>query len=424
MTTTLSDAVGGAMGRAQDLFARLHAATHDGVGITRATYGEGEQAAHDLIAEVGAALGLTQRIDAAGNLYLHAAGRDPAAKPVFVGSHLDSVPQGGNYDGAAGVIAGLAAIEALAGTGALPAGGVTVMGVRGEENAWFAAQHIGARAALGLLPPETLDDAVRMDTGRTLAEHIADAGFDAARLRQGGALIDPAAIAAFYEVHIEQGPVLVERALPVGVVTGIRGNIRFRDVRVAGDYAHSGAVPLALRRDAALAAVALISATDAEWRRREAAGEDMVFTVGELGTDPDAHAINKVPGAARFTIDIRSHDPVVLSQMTDFLAETAAKVATARDVDIDLGPMRRDEPAAMDPALRAKLSAACALLDVPHMDIPCGAGHDAQDFAEAGVPTAMLFVRNPHGSHNPKEHMEMADFAQAVAVLATALAEH
>jgi N-carbamoyl-L-amino-acid hydrolase len=423
MTTPLSDAVGAAMGLAHELFERLRTETHDGVGITRATYGAGEQAAHDIIAEAGDALGLSRYVDPAGNLYLHAAGADPAAQPVFIGSHLDSVPQGGNYDGAAGVIAGLIAARALMQSGALPAGGLTVMGIRGEENAWFAAQHIGARAALGLLPPETLDEAVRMDTGRSLAEHLREAGFDPDRLRAGGALLDTDSIAAFYEVHIEQGPVLVERALPVGVVTGIRGNIRFRDVRVTGEYAHSGAVPLAMRRDAALAAVALIAAVDAEWRRREAAGQDMVFTVGELGTDPAAHAINKVPGAARFTIDIRSHDPAVLSAMAGFLAETAAAVAADRGVAIDLGPMRSDTPAAMDPALRARLVAACAALDVPHMEIPCGAGHDAQDFAEAGVPTAMLFVRNPHGSHNPQEHMDMADFEMAVQVLATALAE-
>ncbi|MEX2644172.1 MAG: hydantoinase/carbamoylase family amidase [Acetobacterales bacterium] len=423
MPTALSAALDAAMPLAATLFRRLHEATFDGVGITRATYGAGEQAAHDIIAAAGDELGLERRVDAAGNLYLHARGKDAAGRPVFVGSHLDSVPRGGNYDGAAGVIAGIVAAVALRDAGALPPGGVTVMGIRGEENAWFAAQHIGARAALGTLDPTVLDGTRRLDTGRSLAEHMAECGFEPDRLRDNRPLLDPRGIAAFYELHIEQGPVLVERGLPVGIVTGIRGNLRFREASVAGEYAHSGAVPRRLRHDAVLAAVELIGDAETEWARREENGEDLVFTVGELGTDPAAHAINKVPGTVRFTVDVRSHDAAVLSGMGEFLRARAAAISERRGVTVDLGPSRGDSPAAMSDALRDRLAAACDGLGVPHIDIPCGAGHDAQDFAEVGVPTALLFVRNPHGSHNPKEHMEMADFEQAVRVLAAAAAD-
>ena len=219
---------------ARELFADIGLKTFDGVGITRAAYGEGEQLAHDAVAKVGRDLELQIEIDAALNLSVTLPGPTRSAPALIIGSHLDLVPQGGNYDGLAGVLAGLACVAALREEGVTPRGDVTVMSLRGEENAWFAAQHIGSRAALGLLKSDVLDNAKRIDTGRTLADHMTAAGANLDVVRSGQPLLDRKRVGAYLELHIEQGPILDELALPVGIVTGIRGNVRFREIICQG----------------------------------------------------------------------------------------------------------------------------------------------------------------------------------------------
>ena len=156
---------------AADLFDQMREATFDGVGITRASYGEGEQKAHDIMAEAARSLGLGVAQDPACNSYFTLAGKNRRAPSVLIGSHLDSVAQGGNFDGAAGVVSGLTALAALKDAGITPNVDVTVMGIRAEESAWFGVSYLGSRAALGLLPKGALE-AKRSDNGRSLAEHL------------------------------------------------------------------------------------------------------------------------------------------------------------------------------------------------------------------------------------------------------------
>src|SRR5471032_2501791 len=249
------------------------------LGVTRASYGEGEQMAHDLMQGLGQELGLEKRVDAAGNLYLTLPGRDRARPAIMTGSHLDSVPEGGNYDGAAGVVAGMAMLARWRRAGRQPAQDITVMGVRAEELSWFPAPYIGSRAAFGLLEPEALDNCKRFDTGRSLAEHMTEAGFSPDRVRAQESQLDPQKIRCFLELHIEQGPVLVQRAIPVGIVTGIRGNIRYRDCHIVGRYGHAGAEPRETRQDALLAGVELVSRLEQLWIEHETVGKDLVATV-------------------------------------------------------------------------------------------------------------------------------------------------
>ena len=162
------------------LFAALHAMSFDGVGITREAYGPKETAAHGLVRREAEALGLTINTDHAGNLYMTLKGADPDLPRLVIGSHLDSVRSGGNYDGAAGVLAGLAVVAGLVRAGFRPARDITVMAIRSEEaGSWFPVSYVGSRAALGRLPPEALD-VPRMDDGRSLAEHMREEGFDPA----------------------------------------------------------------------------------------------------------------------------------------------------------------------------------------------------------------------------------------------------
>ncbi|PWL32767.1 MAG: Zn-dependent hydrolase, partial [Marivita sp. XM-24bin2] len=228
--------------RAERLFDELAQISADPPGVTRASFGPVENAAHGIIAREAGNIGLEARTDDIGNLYVTLPGRDRDAPVLMTGSHLDSVPHGGNYDGAAGVLAGLVLLERLS-QGPQPPCDVTLMAIRAEEMIWFPEHYLGSRAAFGLLPKNAPDQLRRSDSGRTLADHLREAGFDPQPIRDGIAQLDKSRIAGFVEVHIEQGPVLVEADCPVGIVTGIRGNIRHRHCRIIGETTHAGGVP-------------------------------------------------------------------------------------------------------------------------------------------------------------------------------------
>ncbi len=298
--------------------------------MTRAAYGAGEERAPALMRATGLALGLTAETDAAGNLFLTMAGRDPTLAPWMVGSHVDTVPHGGNFDGAAGVIGGLAAVEALRRAGLVPARPVTVAVFRAEESVWFPASYVGSRAAFGLLPPEVLDLS-RADTGRSLRDK-ADLGLRPEAVARGERLLDPARIHGFVEMHIEQGPALEAAGSPVGFVTAISGSFRYRKAACFGRYGHSGAVARSARSDAVFALADLITGLDALWGTLEAEGCPVTITLGEVATDPVQHAFAKIPGEVRFCLDVRSTEPVVLDRVEAALAERVAAIEAARGV--------------------------------------------------------------------------------------------
>ena len=252
---------------------------------------------------------------------------------------------------------------------------------------------------------------------------MADCGADLDAVRARRPAFPPGSVGAYLELHIEQGPVLEAAGLPVGIVTGIRGNARCREVRCLGAYGHAGAVPRALRRDAVLASVEVIAALERRWREIEAAGGDLVMTVGRFTTDPEAHSLATIPGEARFSFDARSHETAVLDDMVTALRSACENAARGRGVRFERAPITRAAPALMDPGLRARAMAACEALDVPAREMASGPGHDATDFAQAGIPSAMIFVRNQHGSHNPRESMRIEDFREATRVLLHLIAD-
>ena len=401
---------------AERLFADLRARTFDGVGITREAYGPGERIAHALVRAEAEALGLEIAVDPAGNMLMTLPGTDRAAPRVVIGSHLDSVPRGGNYDGAAGVLAGLAAVSGLRRAGVRPGRDIVVLAIRAEEGgAWFPTSFPGSRAALGILPPAALE-VKRMDSGRTLAEHMAEEGFDPAAVRAGACLLAPASVAAYVELHIEQGPVLDADAIPVGVVTGIPGSRRWRAGRVLGEYNHSGATPRRFRRDAAIALAELACRLDDAWAELDAQGHSLVCTFCVLATTEQA-GFTKIPGEARFQLDIRSVSQASVDAMAAALHRLVPDIEARRGVRFDLGAEMAAPPTPMHADVQAALAQAAAALGVACRSMPSGGGHDAVAFAQAGVPAGMLFVRNQNGSHNPHEDMRMADFADAASVV-------
>ncbi|MEJ0016114.1 MAG: hydantoinase/carbamoylase family amidase [Acetobacteraceae bacterium] len=397
------------------LFDQLRRDGLDEPGVSRDPYGAGEQRAHATVTEVAKRLGLLLEHDAAANLYMTLPGGDPAAKRVIVGSHLDSVPHGGNFDGAAGVVAGLVAAAALQQAGIMLDRDLTVMGIRAEESIWFQVSYIGSRGALGTLPDGAL--AVRrIDTGRTLAEHIAECGGDSDALAAGRRHLDPERIAAYLELHIEQAPSLVEAGYPVAICTGIPGNFRYPDARIEGSHDHVG-LPRRFRRDAALAGAEFAMAMDQLWEEYDAKGVPMACTIGRFYTDPATHGLTIVPGAFHFSIDVRAYDEKVLAELDLRVDAIIAAIEQRRGVQFHRGPKARAAVGSVDVDLKFMLENCATELGMPFLQLGSPASHDGAAFAAVGVPMEMIFVRNENGSHNPREAMTIDDFMAGATLL-------
>lgn len=401
---------------ARGLFEELRLTSHDGVGITRESFGAGETRAMRRIAAMARARGLDCAWDAAANLRVTLPGTEPAWPAAACGSHLDSVPQGGNFDGAAGVVAGLLALLHAA---RLPRRARTLhlFVLRGEESAWYGRPYLGSSALFGRFDPAWLGLPNQRDPSLTLGDAMRREGAAVSRIAAGEPLCDAATLSHFVELHIEQGPVMVARRVPVGLVTGIRGNHRHPDARAIGEAAHSGAVPRWLRRDAVLGAADFAMRLDGTWRALLERGEDLVMTFGIFATDAREHAMTRIPGEVRFTLEWRSDSEATLDAFGELAAAEAVEIGRERGVAIELGRGVRTPPARMDGRLLALGRRICADAGIPCEVLASGAGHDAAIFAAAGVPAAMVFVRNEHGSHNPREAMDLDDFLAGAALL-------
>ena len=400
----------------QALFDQLRQDGLDEPGVSRDPYGAGEQRAHATVAKAAAALGLEITRDDAANLYMTLPGRDRSAPVLVIGSHLDSVPHGGNFDGAAGVLAGLAVVAGFQQLGVTPECDIVVMGIRAEESVWFQVSYIGSRGSLGTLPDGALD-VRRVDTGRTLADHMTECGGNPDALLAGSRHFpDPAKIRAYLELHIEQAPSLIEAGRSVAICTGIPGNFRFANVRIEGQHDHVG-LPRRFRRDAAMAGAEFAIALDTLWADYDERGIPIACTLGRFHTDPTAHGLTIVPGKFQFSLDVRAYDEAVLAGLEETVHRIIAGIEQRRGVRFHLGAKARAAVGMVDPAIRAGLEAAASALKLPVLHIGSPASHDAAAFAAAGVPMGMVFVRNANGSHNPDEAMTIADFLDGTSVL-------
>jgi N-carbamoyl-L-amino-acid hydrolase len=238
-------------------------------------------------------------------------------------------------------------------------------------------------------------------------------GYDPGPVRRQAAYLDPHSISCYLEPHIEQGPVLAAEGFPVAVVEAITGGPRFRDGRIFGSYAHAGAAPRGYRQDAVAALGEFIVGVNDLWAELAAAGHYSLFTFGIIGTDPAWHTFSRVPGEARFCLDTRGIREETLAEIRAGLARLIEAIERRHGVRFELGADSGPAIARMDETLMARLEASAERRGVAHKRMPSGAGHDAAAFAACGVPTAMLFIRNEHGSHNPAEAMDMSDFAKA-----------
>lgn len=350
--------------------------------------------------------GMSVRRDAAGNVIGRYEGSHPTAPAIVTGSHFDSVRNGGKYDGNLGVILPISCVAAWHQRGKRFSFPIEIIAFAEEEGVRFKATLLGSRAVAGSFDYGVLNNLD--EQGVSMRQAIADAGYDPEQLP--AAAWPRAAIKAFVEVHIEQGPILLDKNLPVGVVTAISGASRFM-VELEGLAGHAGTVPMALRRDAAMAAAEI--GLYIEDRCSGRAG--LVGTVGILEV-PNG-AANVVPGAARFSIDIRAEQDIErIAAVEDVMAQIE-HITRRRLVK---ATVRKTHEAASVPchaSLQDRLAAAIERAGLPLMYLPSGAGHDAMAIA-AIADVAMLFVRCGNGgiSHHPDEIMSAEDAASAAEV--------
>lgn len=404
--------------QAEALLDDVASVTRDGPGITRESYGPGEDAALQVLQRHAADMGLVCEYDRARNLWMRLADDTRTGPVTVIGSHVDSVPQGGNYDGLAGVVAGMLVLASLRGCHE-QAAPVRVLALRGEESAWYGRAYMGSMALLGRLPAAALQLPHRAGGG-TLGDAMARCGADVAAIAQGESLL-PTPVGTYLELHIEQGPVMVARGWPVAVVTGIRGNVRHNRVRCIGEAGHSGAVPRWLRKDAVLAVSQLLSRMDEHWRVLLQMGMDLVMTSGICTTPAQSHAVSVIPGEVQFSFEARSQDAATLERFHQLMQDECRAIAADRGVQFEFDDRLYTAPATMDEGCIQRFEAVAARAGQTLERIPSGAGHDAAVFAAAGIPAAMLFVRNAHGSHNPQEAMGIDDFLLGTQWLAEGL---
>jgi beta-ureidopropionase / N-carbamoyl-L-amino-acid hydrolase len=407
---------------ASDLFERLRTETTENGFINRAAYGPLETKALQIIDDAARDLGLHTERDAGANLVVTLDGIDADQPYMACGSHLDSVPHGGNFDGAAGVVAALLAMGSLRRENFKPRRSLKLFGLRGEESARFGRPYLGSSALLGLLTEDDLRSR-SADSGRTMLEMMDEVGVAVDLVRDGQPLVDMADMACWLELHIEQGPILSARRVPVGIVTGIRGNYRHRVVECVGEAGHSGTVPRELRHDPIFATAELITRLDNHWRRLLEAGRDLVVTSGEFGTDPSEHAIAKIPGSVRFSFEVRSQNADTLEEFYGLFRHECLAIEHQSGVTFVFDRRIEVAPASMDDGWIKRLEAIAERLGAPFRHVASGAGHDAAIFANAGIPTAMIFVRNENGSHNPNESMELDDLIVGAKIMREAFKE-
>ncbi|WP_366929020.1 hydantoinase/carbamoylase family amidase [Variovorax sp.] len=406
---------------AEKLFSDVRELTFDGVGVTRQSYGRGESDTADYLRAFAASEGLEVRADRAANLVFGLPQTAAASAVTWCGSHIDSVPQGGNFDGYAGVVAGLLCLVAQKAGGTPYARPLEVVAFRGEESAWFGKAYMGSGALFGKVSESDLALKQR-STGESMEACMRRCGADVEAIRAQQPLLDKARIKAYLELHIEQGPVMVARQLPLAVVSGIRGNVRHNRVVCHGDAQHSGVVPRWLRHDAMFAVADLIMRIDEHWRVLLERGTDLVVTTGIVSTDPAEHSISRIPGQVSFSLEARSKSTDALEAFYQLVRAECGSIERERGVRFEFDRRLLSDPATMDEKLCGVLSEACAAQEAAFELIPSGAGHDASLFANAGIPSGMLFVRNQNGSHNPHEAMDIEDFMLGVGAMDAAFA--
>ena len=379
-------------------------------GLKRLALSEEDRQVREWFSHACAALGCAVTVDAMGNQFARRPGRDETLAPIAIGSHLDTQPTGGRYDGVIGVLAGLEVLRTLHDAGYETAAPIEVVNWTNEEGSRFAPAMLASGVFAGVFAQEWAEAREDRD-GVRFGDALDRVG------ARGAVPCGGRALSAHFELHIEQGPVLEAEGRVVGVVTGVQA-MRWYEVEITGRESHAGTTPMPLRRDALSAAAEVVRAVEALGR---AHAPDAVATVGLLECRPNSR--NVVPGSAFLTVDLRHPSDAVLAAMETGLEAVLDRLRAERRVGVALSrvwdsPAVRFDPACVDAVRRAAEAAG-----LPSREIVSGAGHDSAYIARV-APTAMIFIPCRGGlSHNEAEHAEQDHVAAGAEVLLRAVLE-
>lgn len=382
--------------------------TAPGEGINRLAFTDADWEGRQYIIDRMIDAGLSVEIDDFGNIIGYKIGKKPDLPVVMVGSHTDSVPNGGNYDGVVGVLSAIEVIRSMIDDGYEHDHTIAVVSFMCEESGRFGDATLGSKAMRGEL---RLQDLYRLvdKQGISLYEALKGRNLNPDGIEE---MAYKRPVKSFTEIHIEQGKVLEHEQKTIGIVTGIAAPERFY-VTIRGNADHSGATPMNLRHDALCGASKIILGIEEIASMQEE--PPVVGTVGVVEVTPGA--MNVIPGAVKLGVDIRSISEVARNSVVTLVKEFIDITADKRGLSYTIEPIAQDHPVAMHPAMIREIEEAVKSVGVEYMTMPSGAGHDAMHWAEA-VPTGMIFIPCRDGiSHNPAEFAEMDDIVKGAEVL-------
>lgn len=382
-------------------------------GVTRIAYSVEDEVTHQYMIDMMASHGLSVRKDAMGNIFARLSGKNSQLPAVGTGSHLDTVPQGGAYDGVIGVITGVYALMQF-NPGELLRDLELVI-FRAEESSRFGFSCAGSKAMVGSVSSDTWVENLD-DSGKNFIQVVEQMGYSGKEIDT--CLLPDNYFSAFVEVHIEQGKRLEMDGLAIGVVNGIAAPTRYA-VNVKGHADHSGATPMNLRQDALVASAMLINDINHAACRESCWGT--VGTVGKLNVYPNA--MNVIPGEVIFYVDIRGVDSLSISRVAQLLEESVHKAEVDNNVEISLRKISSEEPVKLDESIGTVIAQQCKKNNIRYITMLSGAGHDTMNIAKK-YPSAMIFTPSKGGiSHHPDEYTDFSDIEVAAKLLTDTLKE-
>ncbi len=383
------------------------------VGITRVAYTNEEQAGTHAFMRMCKAEGLEIRLDSCGNLIARREGKRNALPPVVMGSHLDTVYQGGKYDGVVGVTAGLEVIKRLNDKAITTEHPIEIIAFACEESSRFGVSTVGSKAMAGLIEKEKYRHLKDRD-GITMEKAFSLCALDFNSIEEASRADEQ--FKAYFELHVEQGPVLINNQKKIGIVTGIAAPVRLL-VKIYGKASHSGTTPMDMRKDALLGAAEIALELEKAAQLEKAHGT--VATVGVL--DIPSGAMNVVPGEVELKIDIRSTSTDSRQHVVNHVYEIISSVKQKRQLDIDCEVISAEEPVILSTELIEGLKTICENKNLPFEVMHSGAGHDAMNMTRLG-PVGLIFVPSEDGlSHHPDEYTDLDDIIHGIDVLEAAV---
>lgn len=371
-------------------------------GINRVAYSPADLEGRAFTLDLYRQSGLAPRIDAAGNIVARVPGTRADAKPIVIGSHVDSVTDGGNFDGPVGSFAAIEVARTLAENGRRLAHPLDVVVWQNEEGGTY-----GSRFWAGLVSEADLDKVAR--SGKTIREGVGLIGGDVAQV--ASVRRQPGSVHGYLELHIEQGGLLEKAGLKIGVVQGIVG-LRWFEITITGFANHAGATPMDQRQDAMLAAARFTVAVNEAIRRVPGR---QVATVGRVNVTPNT--TNVIPGQVVLTVDLRDIEQRTIEQFTQTFEQLGREIGEATGTQFRFARLTDSKPALADPRVMDLVQGAATSLGLTHQRMPSGAGHDAQEMAHLG-PMGMIFIPSVGGiSHSPREFSHAADITNGANVL-------